>query len=382
MGNRQSANEPEAGLFESASPLSPLERTLLLTVVCVVFVAGVVMHLVSGDDVLTVAYESSLTIALAGFAFAPGIAAAVCLLLVFGGFFTDAGSLALVVGALALALVVRTGRRHLVLLYASFWLVALCAQTMLAGEQLGQLIVLAVIGAVCAASGYILRVVEARSRLLGEKLEERAQSERDLIAAERLRIADELHDVVAHDLTIIAMHVHLLADAPGSAGSASLDAIRDSSQRALDDLRRVVGESHLRSANEAHAVESEFRSAVLEGRVTLQRAGMIVEDDLAALEALHLPRIVDRTMSRIVREGVTNALKHGSRGRVTLRVSAQQGDLDFVISNPVAPRRASRLPSGGYGLVRMDARVSNLGGSMLAASHAGTWTMRVRVPIG
>lgn len=377
------AAEDERGLrrgFGQVSPLSRVERITLLALTAGLLIAGIVMHVVAGDPLLVVLFESSLTVALAGFAFAPRLSALVYLVLLFGAFFSDAQALALVVAAVAFALVVRTCGLGIVLLFAVLWSSGLVWSAIANGTPIGETVVLIVVGVVSASSGLILRRIEAGSRRLKEQLEARARAEYESIVSERLRIADELHDVVAHDLTIIAMHVNLLGEC--EAHDASLEAIRSSSTRALDDLRRVVGESHLRAADGAAACRGEFQEAVADGCRTIERAGMTVRTELDEIDDLPLPRIVDLTLSRLVREATTNVLKHSSGTDIVVGLRTTPGSIEFEISNPVdTVRRTPRVPSGGFGLVRMRERVSRIGGSLASGSAAGIWTLSVSVPV-
>lgn len=377
------AADDERGLhraFGQVSPLTRAERITLLTLTAGLFIAGIVMHVVAGDPLLAVVYESSFTVALAGFAFAPRLSALVYVALLFGAFFSDSQALALVVAAVAFALVVRTCGLGIVLLFVVLWSSGLVWSSIENGTPIGETVVLIVVGVVSASSGLILRRIEAGSRRLKKQLEARARAEYESVMSERLRIADELHDVVAHDLTIIAMHVNLLGEC--EVHDASLEAIRSSSRRALDDLRRVVGESHLRVADVAAVPRSELHEAVADGCRTMERAGMTVRFELAEIDDLPLPRIVDLTLSRLVREATTNVLKHSSGTDIVVRLRTTPGLVAFEISNPVdTVRRAPRVPSGGFGLARMRERVSRIGGTLASGSAAGIWTLSVGVPV-
>jgi len=366
--------------FGHVSPLSKAERITLLSLTAGLLSAGIVMHVIAGDPLLAVLFESSLTVALAGFAFAPRLSALVYLVLLFGAFFSDAQALALVVAAVAFALVVRTCGLGIVLLFAGLWSSGLVWNAIENGTPTGETVVLVVVGVVSASSGLILRRIESGSRRLKQQLEARARAEYESIVSERLRIADELHDVVAHDLTIIAMHVNLLSECEAHGGS--LEVIRSSSARALDDLRRVVGESHLRAADGATACRGEFREAVTDGCRTIERAGMTVRTEIDEIDDLLLPRIVDLTLSRLVREATTNVLKHSSGTDIVVGLRSSPGLIEFEISNPVETARSTpRVPSGGFGLVRMRERVSKIGGTLASGSAAGIWRLSVSVPV-
>lgn len=376
------AVEDERGLrrgFSDVSPLSRVERNTLLALTAGLLIAGIVMHVVAGDPLLVVLFESSLTVALAGFAFAPRLSALVYLVLLFGAFFSDAQALALVVAAVAFALVVRTCDLGIVLLFAVLWSSGLVWSAIENGTPIGETVVLIIVGVVSASSGLILRRIEAGSRRLKEQLEARARAEYESIVSERLRIADELHDVVAHDLTIIAMHVNLLGEC--EAHDASLEAIRSSSTRALDDLRRVVGESHLRAADGAAAcrgVPGGRRGRMPDHRARRDDGAHRTRRDRRS----PLPRIVDLTLSRLVREATTNVLKHSSGTDIVVGLRTTPDSIEFEISNPVdTVRRTPRVPSGGFGLVRMRERVSRIGGTFASGAASGIWTLAVSVPV-
>jgi len=363
------------------SPLSRPERITLLTLAGVLLVAGIAMHATAGDPLSTAIFESFFTVSLAGFAFSPRLSAAVIVVLLLGAFLGDTQALALVVAAVALALVVRTCDLRVILVYAMVWSGGLAWSILADATPVTEAIVLMAVGVVSASSGLIMRRIEAGSRRLREQLAERARAEHESVMAERLRIADELHDVVAHDLTIIAMHVDLIVEC--DAHGTSLDAIRSSSRRALEDLRRVVGQSHVQPTETTSASVSEFRGAIADGCHTLERAGMTVRADVDAVDGTQLPRIVDLTLSRLVREATTNVLKHSSGTEVALAVRTSRAAVEFEITNSVEEgRRIQRVPSGGFGLVRMRERVSRVGGHLSAAASSGVWTLSVRVPTG
>ncbi|NKF32150.1 hypothetical protein HER21_37610, partial [Pseudomonas sp. BGM005] len=92
--------------------------------------------------------------------------------------------------------------------------------------------------AVSGAVGYALRLAFARGRTLEAQLAEKAEQERQAVLAERRWIAGELHDSIAHHLTVVSLHVQMLDD--DRAGAASQEAIRIAARKAMTDLRFVI----------------------------------------------------------------------------------------------------------------------------------------------
>lgn len=235
-----------------------------------------------------------------------------------------------------------------------------------------------------------------RQRLLREKAMQKAMAaERELAAAEeravfaeRLRIARELHDVVSHTLSVIAVQSgvarHLSAEQPERVAPA-LEAIESASRTALDDLRRMLGV--LREAPDKEDVDPT-------GQKLAPSPGL---DDIEALVALHreshgpveltidpaaerMPASVRLTVFRIVQEALTNARKHAPRSPVQIAVAAVGGDVSVVVDN-----EATDLPSTGgtpgFGLVGMRERVVLFGGELEAGpTRTGGFRVRAVLP--
>ena len=238
-------------------------------------------------------------------------------------------------------------------------------------------------GAVAALWAFGQSVRNRRAYLAG--LEERAaqlESERDahaaiVAAAERARIARELHDVVAHSLAVMITQAdgaeYALGDSPEKARSA-LATIASTGRGALAEMRRLLGV--LRSD------ESISRSPQPDARALpalveqMRQAGLDVE--FCAVDVDRLPEGLSLTVYRVVQEALTNTLKHAGPGtRASVEVTLDRDGVALsVVDNG---RTASAQPDpGGHGLAGMRERAALYGGSVTAGPvQAGGWRVDV-----
>jgi signal transduction histidine kinase len=231
-----------------------------------------------------------------------------------------------------------------------------------------------------------------RQRTLREEATQRAlAAEREVVLAEqravfneRLRIARELHDVVAHTLSVVAVQAgvarHLMHEQPQRVGPA-LTAIEEASRMALDDLRRMLGVLR-EGPDEASRVELSPAPGLgdLEPLVAMHRESYGPAQLVVKPGAEHLPDSVRITVYRIVQEALTNARKHAPQAAVTVSVATSDGDVTVVIENP-ASGQPTMHTSSGFGLVGMRERVGLFGGVFEAGpTQAGGFRVRAVLP--
>ncbi|MET9615480.1 sensor histidine kinase [Kitasatospora indigofera] len=212
--------------------------------------------------------------------------------------------------------------------------------------------------------------VEARLR------EEAAQ------AAERSRIAAEMHDVLAHRLSLIALHTGVLAtrsDTLPTPVAERLALLRTASVEALTDLRDVLGALHdPRSTATGQSLVPalrEVRELVDEAR----SAGQAVELTCDGLPG-QAPTTHRLAVYRIVQEALTNARKHAAGAPVTIRIDYRPPTTLVEVTNAPGEPGAVTLDSG-YGLVGLRERVTALGGHLSAGpAGAGAWRLAARIP--
>ncbi|MEH1169870.1 sensor histidine kinase [Micromonospora sp. CPCC 205539] len=207
----------------------------------------------------------------------------------------------------------------------------------------------------------------------------RAEQARRQVDEERLRIAQEVHDVVGHGLAAINMQaeiaLHLLPKRPEQAETA-LTAISRTSREALDELRVTLGA--VRQGAERGPVPGLARLPALRDR--LAGAGLAVE--LRVLGARReLPAAVDLAAYRVVQEALTNVLRHA--GVASAEVTVDHRADELVVE--VADRGSGTVGDGtaGHGLAGMRERVAALGGELTTGPRpGGGFRVSARLPMG
>jgi signal transduction histidine kinase len=216
--------------------------------------------------------------------------------------------------------------------------------------------------------------VRARRQSLRERAR-RVESERELRLAqvrqsERDRIAREMHDVLAHRLSLLSLHagaLELRPDAAPEEVARAAGVIRDSAHRALEDLREVIG--MLRAGLDRSEEGPERPQPTLADLPDLvdqsRRAGMRVLLDCRVGEPAAAPAAIGRGAYRIVQEGLTNARKHGRDGQVSVAVGGAAGKgLTVEVRNPAGATAVAGIPGGGSGLIGLAERAGLAGGRL------------------
>jgi signal transduction histidine kinase len=223
--------------------------------------------------------------------------------------------------------------------------------------------------------------------------------------AERRRIAREMHDVLAHRLSLLSVHAGALEfrpDAPPGEITQAAGVIRASAAAALSELRQVI--TVLREDSDAAAGPPQPELAQL--RALLEEssaAGMTLREHLDLTEAEPLPAAAQRAAYRVVQEGLTNARKHapGAIVDVTVTGTAQAGLVAEIVSRrtpdappSVAPPQDRRAPAGpdaaaasvpppgpGAGLIGLAERLALVGGELQHGTNAkGDFVLRATIP--
>ncbi|WP_203787305.1 sensor histidine kinase [Paractinoplanes rishiriensis] len=212
------------------------------------------------------------------------------------------------------------------------------------------------------AAGLLVRARRVTSARLAREIAHAA------VVEERLRISRELHDVIGHSMSLIAVKATVanhVADAQPDEARAALAAIEHTSRTTLAEIRRVLG--GLRTDSDQHHPDL-LPTGLADLRELADRIGSAgVEVDLALVGDAPLPAVLGPTVYRIVQEGLTNVLAHTTATRCRVAVEVHHQEVTIEITNP-GPLRRSRVPAGGgYGLIGMRERVMLYGGSF----HAG-----------
>ncbi len=228
--------------------------------------------------------------------------------------------------------------------------------------------------------GRMLRSRHDLSRRLDKQARElegnRAGRDHAAVLAERTRIALELHDVVAHDVSVMVVQAgaaRRALDRDPDAAIGALGAVETTGREALTEMRRLLDILRPEGQDAEHAPQP-----------SLERLGALVARSRdAGLEVdLHvegepgpLAPGVDLTAFRLVQEGLTNALEHGGRGqaRVTLRWSPERLEVEVA-------RRIAGDGGGEQGLIGMRERVALCGGELRAGPIGRGFVVRARLP--
>ena len=223
-------------------------------------------------------------------------------------------------------------------------------------------------GAAASAIGIAVRssraaVGAAEARALQAELTREEEAERR-VSDERLRIARELHDVVAHHISVVNVQAgvarHLLDADPGQA-RAALDLVRDASKTVLSEMSTVVG--LLRTAGEDAPTEPAPGMARVGDLVdSVRQAGLDVTWTVRG-ELDGLPPINDLTAYRVVQEALTNALRYGA-GAARMVVESRPEGVGIEVRNAVGEDRRHRS-GDGHGLIGMRERVDAVRGRLV-----------------
>ena len=255
------------------------------------------------------------------------------------------------------------------------------------GTLLGPEQPVAVVGAVLSVVAPVVAgLVVARQRrqtlalaVLAAELEaEKAKVEQAAVAAERARIARELHDVVGHELTLVAIQAEAAASALRTAPEravAPVDAIRKTAHRTLAEIRATL--DMLAPAGDQAVVSPDGLAEIA------QRAEQAGIPNALVVTGTPWPDHVSTwlAVNRIVRECLTNAGRHAQGRPVSLRVDWGPEAVTVTSSNPIVQANGSvRQPEPGRGLTGMRHRTELLGGAFEAVVREGRFDVRVSLP--
>ncbi|WP_055604203.1 sensor histidine kinase [Streptomyces aureus] len=233
-------------------------------------------------------------------------------------------------------------------------------------------------------------------RLLGPSTAERLAlaAERERRLAERNRLAHELHDSIGHTLTTTTIQAAVageLMSTDPAAARAALRSIEESARAALEDLDYVLGVLRERedgAAGTAGPVGTAPIRTLADLPELLERVrhtGAVVEWERSG-DPAQVRGTLSRAAYRIVQEGLTNAVRHGSGGPITVRVAAGPDALELAVVNETgAAARTGRpraFPTSGHGLPGLAERVRLLHGEMDAGPDGPRrWRLAVRLPV-
>ncbi|TDC61373.1 sensor histidine kinase [Micromonospora sp. KC207] len=245
------------------------------------------------------------------------------------------------------------------------------------------------VGAILLLAVVLGEVTRSRARQVAQAHERAALAEasRESLAAqraaeERLRIARELHDVLAHQISLINVQAGaaLHTREPELAFQA-LAAIRTASKDALREVRAVLGV--LRQADAADPVQPAPSLAQLAELLQRTEAAGLPVRATVAVEPSQLPAAVDLIAYRIVQEALTNAVRHAAASAAAVEIRRDGDDVIVTVDDDGAGPADAQALRQGTGLRGMAERVVAVGGQVQAAPRpGGGFRVRARLPIG
>jgi signal transduction histidine kinase len=230
----------------------------------------------------------------------------------------------------------------------------------------------------CVAAAYAVRLAYLANVQVREAREALARQE---AAAQRRRVAQDVHDVVAHTLAVTMLHVTAARMAVRRSSPAEAEEALEEAERhgrsSLADIRRIV---RLLRADDEPGVLATAQPGLGEVEALLEsyRAAGLGVEGTVALDGAPASPTAELAVYRVVQEALANAARHGD-GTATVRLSAAAGHLSVRVANPASTQPQPRRP-GSSGLVGMRERVSAAGGTFEAGASDGTWVVRAEIP--
>ena len=253
--------------------------------------------------------------------------------------------------------------------------------------MLAWIVMSSAIGDAARSRREIIKVAQERALRAEQSREEEAQRR---VTEERVRIARELHDVIAHHIAVINVQAgvaeHLLtSDAPKA--RESLGYVRDSSRLVLSELATMLGLLRTDSDTaDGRAVDTTPTPRITDVGALVDSftvSGLAADLSING-DPLELSSAVELTTYRLIQEALTNAHKHGTgSASVTLAYTVQA--LDITVVNPTRPDAAGdrqEMADEGFGMIGMRERVSAVGGSITAGTDgASRFVVQARLPV-
>lgn len=233
------------------------------------------------------------------------------------------------------------------------------------------------------AAGCLGGIAVANRRAYVASIAVRAEEEtRRRVDEERLRIARELHDVVAHTLATINVQAgvaaHLLSDRPRDPATEALSTIRDASKQALSELRSIL--TVLRQEAEADPTQPTPGLERLDALISGARKAGLEVDVRVDGPRRPLPAAVDLAAYRIIQESLTNVIKHAGPAQAVVTVTYRDEDIEIEVSDNGRGDMSARS-ARGHGITGMKERAASVGGRLdVTASPDGGFRVGTRLP--
>ncbi len=322
----------------------------------------------------------------------PLVVLAVCLLcavtLAFAGVLSPSGLIAVAISAFAV--VDRRGRRvGIMTVSATTAIVFFCNAIPLHGDlfdarALQFVFIIALAAALGDATRSRREFVSAMTERAERAEQGREEEARRRVAEERVRIARDLHDVVAHQISVISLNAGVASSSletrPERAREA-LSTIRRSSRTVLADIGGLMALLRSEDPDDHRDLRPQVGLAGLDELVTrFREAGLHVElqDDA---DRPTLSPASDHVAYLVALEGLTNAHKHGADGSAIVRLRTADGALHLIVVNPAAAESDAVSHVGGHGLRGLRERVAAVRGEVRTGRAGDAFRLDVRIPV-
>ncbi len=237
------------------------------------------------------------------------------------------------------------------------------------------------------ALGSLVRTLRQRQRELAERsrqLEvEREENARRAVFDERVRIARELHDVVAHHVSVMGVQAgaaRLVMEREPVKAAEALAGVEVSSRQAVVELHRLLG--FLRREGETDDLAPQPSLRQLDGLVAQMAGADLAVELVVDGEPLPLPPTVELSAYRIVQEALTNTLKHASASQAEVHLRYRPGEVEVEVVDDGLGGSGAPAGAGGHGLIGMRERVGLHGGRLIAGPRPeGGFAVRATFPV-
>ena len=372
--------------FWAYYPLPSITRGLLIAFVAVALLLDSIVRATNDGTtgVESAIVTTSITVSIALFAWRPPVATIVLSVAAIAAGITGVVD-SVLLGAAILGLAAFTCSAALTAVYAISWTTWLIAIVLRPGSGVQPLgaVIIAFLGVASLLIGLAIRNQYTKAQMLTTQLEATEREVAEQLRHERDLIADELHDIVAHEITIVALHAAVLERTDDTqTRSKSQTAIREAAVQALTDIRRVLGMVRGEEALSPERIPSPDGIPGTLAAVTreLNDAGITVTSDVAS--DLRLPSTSLVALTRVMRESATNVLKHATGARnVHISLTVERGWAHLEFSDDSPPARTAGLPTSGYGIMRLQERFRVFGGSFSAEREPRGWVVSASLPL-
>lgn len=372
--------------FWAYYPLPSITRGLLIAFVAVALLLDSIVRATNDGTtgVESAIVTTSITVSIALFAWRPPVATIVLSVAAIAAGITGVVD-SVLLGAAILGFAAFTCSAALTAVYAISWTTWLIAIVLRPGSGVQPLgaVIIAFLGVASLLIGLAIRNQYTKAQMLTTQLEATEREVAEQLRHERDLIADELHDIVAHEITIVALHAAVLERTDDTqTRSKSQTAIREAAVQALTDIRRVLGMVRGEEALSPERIPSPDGIPGTLAAVTreLNDAGITVTSDVAT--DLRLPSTSLVALTRVMRESATNVLKHATGARnVHISLTVERGWAHLEFSDDSPPARTAGLPTSGYGIMRLQERFRVFGGSFSAEREPRGWVVSASLPL-